>query len=157
MGDTRIVVIGAGNPYRGDDAVGAVFLKRIRDRLPAEVTAMECCGEPVVMIGAWERADVAFVVDAVHSASDDDRVFRFEAHNGPIPAEAFRFSTHKFGVAETIELARALDRLPPRLVVYGIRGDHFDHDETLSPGVDDACDAVVLTVLDEIHGLVGHD
>ena len=154
MSDKTIVVIGAGNPYRGDDAVGAVFLRRICDRLPAGVAVVESDGEPVAMIEAWEGADAAFVVDAVHSAPYDERVYRFDAPDGPIPAETFRFSTHAIGIAETVELSRTLGRLPPRLVVYGVRGDRFAHSEELSPEVDAACDAVVERVLAEIRGLV---
>jgi hydrogenase maturation protease len=156
MRQKRIVVIGAGNPHRGDDAVGAVFLRRILDRLPSGVSAVESGGEPVAMMDAWAQADAAFVVDAAHCTDNTERVFRFEAHEAPIPAELFRLSTHQFGVAETIELARALDRLPPRLVVYGIRGEGFDLDEALSPGTDEACDVAVERVLDEIRGLLEH-
>jgi hydrogenase maturation protease len=149
----QIVVIGAGNPCRGDDAVGGEFSRRLKRRSPADVTIVEMDGDPTGLMEAWADADVAFVVDAVYSDAAAGRIFRFEAHDGPIPAEAFRLSTHAFGVAEVIELARNLDRLPPRLVVYGIRGDRFEHEDELSPQVDDACDAVVLCVLEEIREL----
>ncbi len=54
-------------------------------------------------------------------------VFRFEAHLEPLP-EKFRSpaSSHGWGLAEAIELARALNQLPPRLIVYGIEGKSFD-------------------------------
>jgi hydrogenase maturation protease len=154
MRNKKIVVIGAGNPYRGDDAVGAVFLRRIRDRLPAQAVGVRSGEEPIAMIEAWGRAEAAFVVDAMHSQSCSERVIRFEAHSKAIPAEAWRSSTHAIGVAEAIELSRTLGRLPPRVVVYGIRGDHFDHGQELSPEVDAACDTVVERVLEEIRGLV---
>jgi hydrogenase maturation protease len=58
-------------------------------------------------------------------------------------------STHGFGVAEAVELAGNLHELPGGLVVYGIQGMRFDHTPELSPGVDDACDALVSQVLDD--------
>ena len=149
----RIVAIGAGNPCRGDDAVGIEFCRRLHRRAPAGVTIVETEGDPARLIDAWAGADAAFLVDAVRSAAAYPRVVRFDAHDEPIPEEVFSLSTHAFGVAETIELARSLKRLPPRLVVYGVRGERFGHGERLSQTAGDACDAVVLRVLEEIRGL----
>ena len=42
-----------------------------------------------------------------------------------LPAELFRASTHHFGLAEAVELARAVGQLPERLVVFGIEGASF--------------------------------
>jgi len=159
MATTQIVIVGTGNPYRGDDAVGVVFSRRIRESAGALAAVVEHDGDPAALMDAWDGADAVFLVDAVHSqrGGATERIFRFEAHDKPIPTEFFRFSTHAFGVAEAIELARALGRMPPRLVVFGIRGDDFGHTEELSPEVDDGCDAVVFQVLDEIREMTRHD
>jgi hydrogenase maturation protease len=58
------------------------------------------------------------------------------------------------GVAEAVELARALGELPTSLVVYGVRGGRFDHATELSPEVDAACDEVVGRVLEDIRALL---
>jgi hydrogenase maturation protease len=49
-----------------------------------------------------------------------------------------RCSTHALGVAEAIELARALGRLPARLEVYAIEGARFTAGAGLSPAVEQA-------------------
>ena len=49
-----------------------------------------------------------------------------------------RGSTHALGVAEAIELGRALGRLPRRLLVFGIEGGSFDAGAGLSPEVERA-------------------
>lgn len=174
-GAVRIVVIGTGNPYRGDDAVGVVFSRRFREVAPHGVTVIEHDGEPAELLNEWAGADIVYLVDAVRadeqvtgSVADAKRrdtslprttcaagrVYRFDAHRDPLPAELFRVSTHAMGVAEGIELARVLDRLPQRLTVYGIRGDGFDHGAELSAEVDSACDEVVSLVLGEIRLLL---
>ena len=45
-----------------------------------------------------------------------------DARTSRLPMGQFRCSTHALGVAEAIELARALDRLPRKLIVFGIEG-----------------------------------
>jgi hydrogenase maturation protease len=46
-----------------------------------------------------------------------------------------RSSTHAFGVAEAVELARELGRLPGRLEVYAIEGADFSAGAELSAEV----------------------
>ncbi len=82
-------------------------------------------GEPVGLIEEWTGADEVIVVDAVSSGAPPGTIHRLDPLAEPIPAALSQGSTHAFGLAETIELARALDRLPRRLTVYGIEGERF--------------------------------
>jgi hydrogenase maturation protease len=146
---TRVVVIGGGNPYRGDDAAGLAVAARLRDRAPAGVTVVECEQEPTRLLDAWEAADVALVVDAAASGAPPGTVHRFDGAAGAVPERVFRSSTHAFGVGDAVELARALDRLPPRLVVYGVEGADFTAGAPLSGPVADAVERVAAQVEDE--------
>ena len=58
----------------------------------------------------------------------------------PLPAELFRRSTHALGIADAVELARELGRLPGRLAVYGIEGESFEAGEGLTPAVEATVD-----------------
>ena len=68
----------------------------------------------------------------------------------PVPATCFRHSTHLFGVAEAIELARVLRKLPKRLVVIGIEGCDWAPAEEMTPAVAEAVERAVAAVLDEL-------
>jgi hydrogenase maturation protease len=74
---------------------------------------------------------------------------RFDASAQPLPKDAFRCSTHAFGVARAIELSRALGELPRSLVVYGIEGKNFAAGVGLSPEVERAVGEVVRRALTE--------
>jgi hydrogenase maturation protease len=71
----------------------------------------------------------------------------------PLPALFSRVSTHAFGVAEAIELARALGQLPPALVVYGVEGATFEAGAGLSAAVAAAVPQVVAQVRQELLAL----
>jgi Ni,Fe-hydrogenase maturation factor len=86
-----------------------------------------------------------------HKARHDPSARRARA--APIPSRFFRCSTHVFSVAEAVELGRALNQLPPRLIVYGIEGKDFAAGVGLSAVVDRAADTVAARVLDEIRTL----
>lgn len=106
-------------------------------------------GEPVDLIEEWAEADEAVVVDAVSSGAEPGTVHRLDAHAGRLPAELFRGSTHALGVAEAVELARALERLPARLTVIGIEGRDFSAGRGLTGAVEAAVARVVAELADE--------
>jgi hydrogenase maturation protease len=147
---SRRVVIGVGNAYRGDDAVGLAVAERVRGAVPNDVVVLECEQEPTRLVDAWEGADVAVVVDACVGEDAPGTVHRFDAGDGPLPARVFRSSTHAFGVGDAVELSRALGRLPARLVVYGIGGASFAAGAGLSGPVESALDGVVEAIAHDL-------
>jgi hydrogenase maturation protease len=144
------VVIGVGNAYRGDDGAGLAVADRLRDRAPADVRIVSCELEPSRLIDACEGASAAVVVDAVASGAPPGTLHRFDASTTSLPARMFRSSTHAFGVADAIELARVLGRLPRSVVVYGIEGTVFEAGEGLTAAVEAAVDAAVEAVLADV-------
>jgi hydrogenase maturation protease len=120
-------LIGVGNQWRGDDAAGLVVARRLGG------LAHE--GDAIALLDAWAGAEHAIVIDAAESGSPPGTIHCFDAAAGPLPARALRSSTHAFGVADAVELGRALGRLPPRLEVYAIEGAGFALGAGLSPPV----------------------
>jgi hydrogenase maturation protease len=151
----RAVVIGVGNSFRRDDGVGIAAARRLRPKAPPAIVIKECGGEATALIDAWQGADIAVVVDAVFADEPPGSVLRFDALACPPPRELFQFSSHTLGVVEAIELARAIDKLPPRLIVYGVVGREFSAGEGLTTRVEAAVDRVVARVSEDILRLSG--
>jgi hydrogenase maturation protease len=146
----QILVIGLGNDYRGDDAVGRVVARRVRAIGDDKVQVVEESGEGAALIESWNGADLAILIDAVHSGGAPGTIHCFDAARQPIPNSFFHYSTHAFGVAEAVELARALDRLPARLIVYGIEGKTFDAGAGLSSEAEAAAREVLRRVREDL-------
>ena len=120
-----VVVIGVGNAWAGDDAAGLLVARMVRERAPGDVVVVEHEGEPTALLDAWDGAGVAIVVDAVSSRGKPGEVRVFDTTNERLPAGFTGTSTHAFSLAQAIELARAIGRLPERLLVVGIEGTSF--------------------------------
>jgi len=145
------MVIGVGNAYRSDDAVGLSVARRIREcGFAGGVTVIEADGEGTDLMDLWGDADLAIVIDAVSSGSSPGTIHRFDAITGPLPAGVFPLSTHAFGVAAAIELARELGRLPTRLIVYGIEGKDFSAGISFTKEVESAASRAVKRIVQEI-------
>jgi hydrogenase maturation protease len=128
-------VIGVGNADRGDDGAGRMVARFLRGRLPEDVEIAELGGEAAALIARFEGAEAAFLVDACRSGAPAGTVRRLDVSATPAPTGLFGLSTHGFGLAEAIELARALARLPPRCVIYAIEAASFEIGAPLSPAV----------------------
>jgi hydrogenase maturation protease len=143
-------VVCVGNRLRGDDAAGLEVASHLRGTLPGDVEITEREGEPTLLIDAWDGADALWVVDAVSSGSGPGTVHRLDAGERPLPPDPFRASTHHVSLAETIELARVLGRLPARTIVYGIEAASFAIGEPLTPAVAAAAATVADAIRDEV-------
>ena len=145
------LLVGLGNADRGDDAIGPVVARAVRELGLPGVRVLEH-EDPVGLIDLWSGHDVAVVVDAVRSGRPAGTLHHLEtgAGSAPLPpsawADAGREGTHAFGVAAVVELARALQRLPARLVVVGVEAGGFDHGAPLTPAVADAVAGAVAVV-----------
>ena len=143
-------VVCVGNRLRGDDAAGLEVARLLRGTLPEGVEITEREGEPTALIDAWDGADALWVVDAVSSGSAAGTIHRLEAGAQPLPPDPFRASTHHVSLAETVELARVLGRLPAHTVVFGIEAASFAIGEALTPAVAEAAASVAAAVRDEV-------
>jgi len=146
------LIVGAGNTFRRDDGAGLVIARRLRGTLPGDVRVLVKEGDFASLLDDWQGADAVVVIDATSSGSEPGTIRRYEAHERPLPSVFAPSSTHSFGVAEAVELARALGRLPARVVVFGIEGRDFAPGEGLSADVDAAVDEVVRRVTEEAMG-----
>jgi hydrogenase maturation protease len=148
--NARILVIGIGNEYRSDDAAGLVVARRLRQLSLGNITVIEESGEGTDLMESWKGADTVIIVDAASSGAKPGTIHRIDARAQRIPTGLLRYSTHAFSVGEAVELARAMNRLPPRMVVYGIEGERFDEGTVLSRAVQGSVDTVVDLVLKQL-------
>lgn len=137
------LVIGIGNSDRGDDAAGILVARGLQRTRVRELA--DCAS----LIDAWEGETDVVVVDAMRSGAAPGAVLRFDASVSEVPMRTVS-STHSLGLAETIELGRALGRLPARLVVLGIEADRFEHGGTPSDAVMEAVSEVVTAIEGEV-------
>jgi hydrogenase maturation protease len=143
----RILVIGVGNPARRDDGAGPAVVAALRERLGVDaakrrgVRLIDHWGEGTSLAAAMAGWPAVVIVDAAIGSVPPGSYRRFHAAAAAaaLPAGLGETSTHGFGVAHAVELARALGALPLCCLVYAIGAHAFEHHAPL-------CDAVARTV-----------
>ena len=136
------LVIGIGTPDHGDDAAGLLVAERVRAAAsPRTVTVRELVGDQLSLLDLWGDAREVYVIDAVRSGAPPGTVYRFDGADH-LTSQFATTSTHAFGLADVIGLARALGELPVRLVGYGIEGALWKPGDPVSPQVMEAVGTV---------------
>jgi len=144
------LVVGIGNSERGDDGVGPRVARRLRGRVPAGVSVLECGADALALMQDWEGIASVILVDAMALITKPGRVHRLDLARNQLPVAFAPPSTHTFGLAETVELARSLTRLPQFLVAYLIEAERFETGAPLSPAVATAIEEAAEQVLAEL-------
>lgn len=146
----KVVVVGLGNPDRGDDGVGAAIAGRLAGRLPDDVVVVTDRGDLLSRIEEWAACDALVCIDAAAPVGVPGRMHRLDLATDELPRGSSPTSSHGFGVADVIALARALGSAPRDIVVYAVEGAAFDAGapmtRAVAAAVNDAVDRVVAEV-----------
>jgi hydrogenase maturation protease len=151
----RVVIVGIGNSYRGDDDAGLAVIRALEARALPDAVSLTHADDPLMLIDLLASAPALLVIDAISAADSPGTIHRFDASTQRLPIEFSSCSTHAFGVAEAVELARVLSSFPRHIAVYGIVGQRFGVGDTLSPEVERAVQRVADALMDEINVLAG--
>jgi len=155
MCKTGVLLVGVGNPLRGDDAAGLELVRLLAARGAGGLaTICEHTGEPLDLIARMEPFRAAVIIDALHSGEPPGSVRRFDLSHEALPGELrTSTSTHAISLAEALELARALGRLPERVILHTVEGESFAAGGPLASPVLAALAPLADTVLNELRAL----
>jgi hydrogenase maturation protease len=137
-------VIGIGNEMRHDDAVGLSVARALASLGLPGVEVFTSVGDPLDLIERWRDSDRVLVIDASSCGqATPGTIRRFNVHEETLPVAAFLSSSHALGLAQSIELSRAMGSLPPELVVIAIEAGDVSYGTGLTPAVTAAVDRLV--------------
>jgi hydrogenase maturation protease len=138
----RLTLIGIGQSFRGDDAVGIIAVETWRAEFPETASCpdihVETAETPGIgLLDLMAGSETAILVDAVKSGSPRGTIHRLTESNIKSFAEQMS-SGHGWGVAESLQLARSIRRndLPERIFIIGIGAEQFGLGDDLSPEVE---------------------
>jgi hydrogenase maturation protease len=149
----NVLVIGIGNEFGSDDALGLLAARELKARATEGCEILENDGSGIALIDCCSGARAIILIDASSSGAEPGSLRRFDATSQRLPATLSLHSSHAFGVAEAIELARVLRRLPPRLIVYAIEGSDFRAGTGVSAAAQAGVPALVDRVMADIRDL----
>ena len=150
----NIKIIGLGNCFAGDDAVGNIVARQLLSYHGPSVSILEGGLAGLNLLHEMEETKRLILIDAVHSQSEVGNIGRFTVPRdldtiGQLTWGSSTSSTHAFGLGEALTLANTLQLLPKQVILYGIELGHIQPGEFLSPQVSRAIPSVVFRIVNE--------
>lgn len=121
-----MLVLGVGNPDRGDDAAGPLVAAALAEVVGIEARQVTADPSAILTDPLWDTAEQVRLVDTVRTGQRPGSVHRWSGQRLVDHVPATGGGTHDLGIATTLHLAQALGRLPPTLEVIGIEGAVFE-------------------------------
>jgi hydrogenase maturation protease len=143
---TRLLIIGYGNPLRGDDAFGWQAACRLLDRIAdPEVEVMAVQQLTPELTEPISRAARVVFIDA--AATGDPGVLK---ERPVVPDPGSPHFTHHSTPAGLLAGAQSLFGRAPEAALYTVSGEDFSFGEHLTPRVADALDQVVALICSKL-------
>jgi hydrogenase maturation protease len=146
----RTVIIGYGNPERGDDGAGLLAAESLREQAPGHIEVWTSAGDATSLLDAWAGREKAVLIDVFESGGVPGTVYRFEGQEALDMSAKAHTSTHGLGLREAIHLGKLLDQMPKRLVVIGVEAGAMGFGGELTPEVREAMPEIRRRVLEEL-------
>ena len=127
----------------GDDSLGLEIIKRLEARggCPCPLRSL---AHPLALMEILETAGAVLLVDAVSSHMPPGSLHWVPLSSSEIEIRTLAsLSSHGWGFAQTLELANALGRRIPRLVILGIEIGTVGVGEPRSPAVEQTMEMVL--------------
>lgn len=147
------LLLGLGNPLRGDDGVGPRLVEELAQRgLPEGVTILDGGTGGLDLLQVLEGWRRVVVVDAADVGREPGQFVRFIADQVRLAESADSFSLHDAGLAEALALADALGQALPEMVIFGVQPADVGWGEGLSPALEAVLPTLADAVLEEVTG-----
>ncbi len=149
-----VTVVGIGNEFRGDDAVGLKVSGRLKGNMPAGARTVELTGDQSYLLELMRSTNAMIIIDAVQSSAPAGTIFRVDVSKEPAPRDFLSFSTHAFDSIGAIEMGRTLGILPPFVLIYGIVGRDFSFKNSLTPEVEEAIEVIQEKIISDLETML---
>jgi hydrogenase maturation protease len=140
----RLLIVGCGNAAAGDDSAGIEIVRRLSESGDCGCDLRAETAPSVELLDIFPLADVILFVDAVTSGGVPGTLYLTPLPSKELqPSALGSLSSHGWGLAEALKLARALGRTVPPLFLLGIEAGTVTQGAPRSPAVEHAIALVV--------------
>lgn len=150
MNISNTLVIGLGNPLRGDDGVGTRVAELLAGQsLPDGVEVIDGGTQGLGLVNLLEGRRRVILIDAADVGRQPGEFLRFTLDEASLLGDDQHLSVHAAGLRDALRLAQALELLPAEVVVFGVQPASLEWNSGLSPQVEAALPALVAAVLEQ--------
>ena len=146
--ETKLKIIAVGNDLYGDDGIGNAVLNAL-SQIPEmkEIELIDGATDALGLIDHFEGTEHIIIVDAAQMWEKPGTVKVFSREDVKLKIKMDHLSVHGISLAETFDIAQAVDSLPEKITIIGIEPKNIGISETLSDVVTKSIPEVVSNIM----------
>lgn len=146
--ETKLKIIAVGNDLYGDDGIGNAVLNAL-SQIPEmkEIELIDGATDALGLIDHFEGTEHIIIVDAAQMGEKPGTVKVFSREDVKLKIKMDHLSVHGISLAETFDIAQAVDSLPEKITIIGIEPKNIGISETLSDVVTKSIPEVVSNIM----------
>ena len=141
-----LAVVGIGSPFRSDDIAGHLVIDLLNEKIGEKVVLKNVLGDPAELINIFSSFNSFYLIDACQNLDSWQRI---DLSKESIEDESAKTSTHGFGLSDSINMAKNLNLLPNKLILYALNGYNYEVGDTVSEKTLISVESVVEAILKE--------
>lgn len=149
--DVSVLVLGIGNLFMTDDAVGVKLVQRLQKEysFPQDVAIVDGGTMGISLLPVLEGTQRLLVVDAIEKGHSPGTLIRLDGHDVPIGFRS-KISISQAGVEDLLAASKLIGKAPREVVILGVQPAVLEWGTDLSPIVEDRFDRLLERVLEEL-------
>jgi len=144
----RQKIIGIGNEFRSDDAVGILIARKLKEFYP-DYDLIESDGNGIDLLSIFQEYDKVILIDAAVAEKNEDvgQVREIKVAQETNFSDIKIFSSHSFSLLEAIKMGKQLSILPKELFLYLILSQNFSFGQEISEKVKKALEKILDIII----------
>ncbi len=143
-----MLLIGVGNEFRGDDAIGISVMESMRKKYPELGEYIIEQSDLMQLLSIWDDKDL-LIVDAIRSSQLDlGDIFSSSSADEIMKMTDVLFSTHGIDLAHVLAIGKSINKMPKSIFFIGINGKNWNIGDAISSEVIKAEKEVKKIILD---------
>jgi hydrogenase maturation protease len=144
----RQKIIGIGNEFRSDDAVGILIARKLKEFYP-DYDIIESDGNGIDLLSIFQEYDKVILIDAAVAEKNEDvgQVREIKVAQETNFSDIKIFSSHSFSLLEAIKMGKQLSILPKELILYLILSQNFSFGQEISEKVKKALEKILDIII----------
>jgi hydrogenase maturation protease len=146
--ETKLKIIAVGNDLYGDDGIGNAVLNALK-QIPEMkgIELIDGATDALGLIDHFEGTEHIIIVDAAQMGEKPGTVKVFSREEVKLKIKMDHLSVHGISLAETFDIAQAVDSLPEKITIIGVEPKNIGISETLSDVVTKSIPEVVSNIM----------
>jgi len=146
--DSKLKVIAVGNDLYGDDGIGNAVLCAL-EQMPemSRIELVDGATDALGLIDHFLGTDHVIIIDAAQMGEKPGTVKVFSREEVKLQIKMDHLSVHGISLAETLDIAQAVDSLPKKITIIGIEPKNIGISQNLSDVVKNSIPEIVSNII----------